>query len=116
MLGGLGWDLRDLQEDLQHLPNPAVVLGATLGTHIAAIGAGFVRATYLMGGALGKFADGLKAIGDVDGTNLLEVAKGTLALQEQWWQWQVEVVCSGGYRLSLVNFLAVEQITLPKIS
>ena len=51
----------------------------------------FIPCNFPMGGALGKFADGLKAIGDVDGS-ILQVAQGTLALSEQWWQWQVEVV------------------------
>ena len=33
-----------------------------------------------MGGALEKFASGLGAVGEVDGSNLIQVAKGTLAL------------------------------------
>ena len=81
MLAGMGTGLRGLAGGLTAFANPAVVLGAAaLGTSIAAIGAGIAGATFLMGGALGKFADGLKAIGDVDGGNLLQVAKGTLAL------------------------------------
>ena len=81
MLAGMGTGLKGLAGGLTAFANPAVVLGAAaLGTSIAAIGAGIAGATFLMGGALGKFADGLKAIGDVDGSNLLQVAKGTLAL------------------------------------
>ena len=81
MLAGMGTGLKGLAGGLTAFANPAVVLGAAaLGTSIAAIGAGIAGATFLMGGALGKFADGLKAIGDVDGGNLLQVAKGTLAL------------------------------------
>jgi hypothetical protein len=81
MMAGMGAGLKGLAGGLTAFANPAVVLGAAaLGTSIAAIGAGIAGATFLMGGALGKFADGLKAIGDVDGGNLLQVAKGTLAL------------------------------------
>lgn len=81
MMAGMGAGLKGLAGGLTAFANPAVVLGAAaLGTSIAAIGAGIAGATFLMGGALGKFADGLKAIGDVDGSNLLQVAKGTLAL------------------------------------
>ena len=81
MMAGMGAGLKGLAGGLTAFANPMVVLGAAaLGTSIAAIGAGIAGATFLMGGALGKFADGLKAIGDVDGGNLLQVAKGTLAL------------------------------------
>tara|TARA_B100000579_G_scaffold267440_1_gene220586 strand:- start:39 stop:2192 length:2154 start_codon:yes stop_codon:yes gene_type:complete len=81
MLAGMGGGLKALSGGMASFANPAVTLGAVnLGLSITAIGAGIAGATFLMGGALGKFADGLKAIGDVDGSNLLQVAKGTLAL------------------------------------
>jgi hypothetical protein len=56
-------------------------LGATsFAASIAIIGAGLAAATWLMGGALEKFASGLGAVGEVDGKNLMAVAKGSTAL------------------------------------
>ena len=55
----------------------AIALGAvTLGAAITAIGAGIAGATWLMGSALPKFAEGMDAFKDIDGDNLLSVAKG----------------------------------------
>ena len=81
ILAGMGGGLKGLASGLTAMANPATLLGAAnLGLAIAAVGAGIAAATFLMGGALEKFASGLGAIGDVDGTNLIQVAKGTLAL------------------------------------
>ena len=81
MLAGMGGGLKGLASGLTAMANPATLLGAAnLGLAITAIGAGLAAATFLMGGALGKFADGLKGFGDIDGGNLIQVAKGTLAL------------------------------------
>ena len=81
MLGGLGMGLKGFAGGLRAFANPMVVLGAgALGASITLVGAGIAGATYLMGGALEKFGEGLKTIGDVDGKNLLEVAKGSTAL------------------------------------
>ena len=81
MLAGMGGGLKGLAGGLTAMANPATLLGAAnLGLAIAAIGAGVAAATFLMGGALTKFAEGLGHIGEVDGSNLVQVAKGTLAL------------------------------------
>lgn len=81
MLAGMGGGLKGLASGLTAMANPATLLGAAnLGLAITAIGAGLAAATFLIGGSLGKFADGLKGFGDIDGGNLIQVAKGTLAL------------------------------------
>jgi len=81
MLAGMGGGLKGLAGGLTAMANPATLLGAAnLGLAITAIGAGLAAATFLMGGALEKFSSGLKGFSEVDGTNLLQVAKGTLAL------------------------------------
>ena len=98
MLAGMGGGLKGLSSGMMSFANPAVLLGATnLGLSIAAIGAGIAGATFLMGGALTKFADGLKGIGEVDGGNLLQVAKGTLALSGAM------VAMAGGGTVSAVS-------------
>ena len=98
MLAGMGGGLKGLSSGMMSFANPAVLLGATnLGLSIAAIGAGIAGATFLMGGALAKFADGLKGIGEVDGGNLLQVAKGTLALSGAM------VAMAGGGTVSAVS-------------
>ena len=59
----------------------AIGLGAvTLGAAITAIGAGIAGATWLMGSALPTFAEGMDAFKDIDGDNLLSVAKGIAAV------------------------------------
>ena len=81
MLAGMGGGLKGLAGGLTAMANPATLLGAAnLGLAITAIGAGLAAATFLMGGALTKFSDGLQSFGDVDGGNLIQVAKGTAAL------------------------------------
>ena len=81
LLAGMGGGLKGLAGGLTAMANPATLLGAAnLGLAITAIGAGLAAATFLMGGALEKFSSGLKGFSEVDGTNLLQVAKGTLAL------------------------------------
>jgi len=51
-----------------------------LGASIIAIGAGIAGATWLMGKALPTFAEGLKSFADLDGDNLVNVAKGIGAI------------------------------------
>ena len=81
LLAGMGGGLKGLAGGLTAMANPATLLGAAnLGLAITAVGAGVAAATWLMGGALEKFASGLGAVGEVDGSNLIQVAKGTLAL------------------------------------
>lgn len=81
MLAGMGGGLKGLAGGLTAMANPATLLGAAnLGLAITAIGAGLAAATFLMGGALEKFSSGLQGFSLVDGGNLIQVAKGTLAL------------------------------------
>ena len=81
MLAGMGGGLKGLASGLTAMANPATLLGAAnLGLAITAIGAGLAAATFLMGGALEKFSSGLQGFSEVDGGNLIQVAKGTLAL------------------------------------
>ena len=61
--------------------NPAILVGAgILGGSIVAIGAGIAGATWLMGKALPTLAEGLKSFADIDGDNLVQVAKGVGAV------------------------------------
>ena len=81
MLGSTGAGMKGLAGGLTAMANPATLLGAAnLGLAITAIGAGLAAATFLMGGALEKFSSGLQGFSLVDGGNLIQVAKGTLAL------------------------------------
>lgn len=54
--------------------------GAAIGGAIALIGAGIAGATWLMGGALPTFAEGLKSFDEMDGGNLLRVGGGIASL------------------------------------
>jgi len=81
LLGGAGAGMKGLAGGLKAFANPQTVIGATaFSASIAIIGAGLAAATWLMGGALEKFASGLGAVGEVDGKNLMAVAKGSTAL------------------------------------
>jgi len=81
LLGGVGAGMKGLAGGLKAFANPQTVIGATaFSASIAIIGAGLAAATWLMGGALEKFASGLGAVGEVDGKNLMAVAKGSTAL------------------------------------
>lgn len=76
--GGL---LKGMASGLTSFANPTILMGAgVLAGSIAIIGAGIAGATWLMGAALPKFAEGLKSFGDINGDNLVNVAKGTAAL------------------------------------
>jgi len=81
LLGCAGAGMKGLAGGLKAFANPQTVIGATaFSASIAIIGAGLAAATWLMGGALEKFASGLGAVGEVDGKNLMAVAKGSTAL------------------------------------
>lgn len=54
--------------------------GAALGVAIGAIGAGIAGATWLMGGAISKFADGLSKFNDINGPNLKAAGIGMAGL------------------------------------
>ena len=76
--GGLGASLKGIAMGLGAFANPKVLVGATfLGLSITLIGAGIAAATWLMGGALEKFGDGLGKVASIDGNNLKNVAAGT---------------------------------------
>lgn len=60
---------------------PQVLLGAaTLGAAMVELGAGLAAATWLMGGALTKFAKGLKEFEKLDGENLKNAGIGLAGL------------------------------------
>lgn len=79
--GGLARGMRGAARGLSAFANPKILAGAAIvGGSILAIGAGIAGATWLMGKALPAFAEGLEAFEDVDGSNLVDVAKGVGAL------------------------------------
>jgi archaellum component FlaC len=79
--GGLGSGLKGMAAGLTAFANPTVLLGAAgLGVAITLVGAGLAAATWLIGGSLEKFADGLGKIAAIDGQNLKDVASGSMAL------------------------------------
>lgn len=60
---------------------PSVLIGAfNFAAAIGLIGAAVAGATWMIGAALPKFAEGIKAFGGINGDNLLSVAKGIGAL------------------------------------
>ena len=74
---GIGGILKGLASGLAAFANPAILIGAgILGGAIVAIGAGIAGAAWILGKALPTFAEGLKSFADIDGENLLNVAKG----------------------------------------
>ena len=74
---GIGGVLKGLAAGLKAFANPAILIGAgILGGAIVAIGAGIAGAAWILGKALPTFAEGLKSFADIDGNNLLNVAKG----------------------------------------
>jgi len=98
LLGGMGTGMKGLASGLKAFANPQTVIGATaFSASIAIIGAGLAAATFLMGGALNKFAEGLSAVGDVDGKNLSDVAVGTTKLAGAM------VLMAGGSSASVVT-------------
>jgi len=77
----IGGILEGLAGGLKAFANPQVLIGSgILGASIIAIGAGIAGATWLMGKALPTFAEGLKSFADLDGDNLVNVAKGIGAI------------------------------------
>ena len=73
--------LRGLAAGISAFANPAVLAGAAiLSASIALIGAGIAGATWLMGAALPKFAEGLKSFADIDGGNLAAIGGGLAAM------------------------------------
>jgi len=77
-IGNMGSGLMEgAAAGLKAFANPKILLGATiLSGSIAIIAAGVAGATALMGLALPLFSEGLKSFADIDGANLVQVAKG----------------------------------------
>ena len=73
--------LRGIALGIGAFGNPKILLGAgILAGSIALIGAGVAAATWLMGAALPKFAEGLKAFDGINGDDLKKVGIGAGAL------------------------------------
>lgn len=73
--------MQGLAKGLAAFANPAILIGAgILGGSITLIGAGIAGAAWIMGKALPTFAEGLKSFADLDGDNLVSVAKGIGAI------------------------------------
>ena len=78
---GIGGILRGLAGGIAAFANPAVPIGAAaLGAAIVAIGAGIAGATWIMGAALPKFAEGMQSFEDLDGAKLISAGKGMAAV------------------------------------
>lgn len=78
---GVGNVFSGLARGLAAFGNPKILLGATIFSGaIAIIGAGLAAATWLMGGALEKFAVGMDAVQNIDGTALRDTAEGLKTL------------------------------------
>jgi len=78
---GIGAILQGLAIGLKAFANPQILVGAAiLAGAIALIGAGIAGATWIMGAALPKFAEGLSSFDKINGDNLISVAKGIGAL------------------------------------
>ena len=79
--GLLGGILEGLSVGLKAMADPMILLGAgILGGSIALIGAGIAGATWIMGAAMPKLAEGLQAFTDVDGEKLKSTGMGMLAI------------------------------------
>lgn len=77
----LGAILKGLAGGLAAFANPAILIGAgILGGAITLIGAGIAGAAWIMGKALPTFAEGLESFANIDGDNLVNVAKGIGAI------------------------------------
>ena len=78
---GIEGILRGLAAGIGAFANPKVLVGAfNLGAAIALIGAGAGIALWAIGKGLGAFSEGLKAMGEVDGDNLISVGLGLAAI------------------------------------
>ena len=74
---GVGALLTGLATGLRAFASPQVAAGGlALGAVIAAVGAGFAGATWLVGKSLDTFAEGMKNFEDMDGDNLSKVGQG----------------------------------------
>ena len=77
----LGAILEGLSIGLKAMADPMILLGAgILGGSITLIGAGIAGATWIMGAAMPKLAEGLEAFTEVDGEKLKATGAGMLAI------------------------------------
>jgi hypothetical protein len=77
----LGAILEGLSIGLKAMADPYILLGAAiLGGSITLIGAGIAGATWIMGAALPKMAEGLKSFTDIDGTKLEQTGNGMIKI------------------------------------
>lgn len=73
--------MKGLAAGLTAFANPMVAIGAAaFAAAILVIGGAIAGATWMVGAALPKFAEGLKSFDNIDGSNLIDVAKGIAAL------------------------------------
>ena len=78
---GIEFVLKGLAAGLGAFANPKILLGAAiLSASIALIGAGAGIALWAIGKGLEAFSEGLKAMGEVDGGNLISVGLGLAAI------------------------------------
>jgi hypothetical protein len=92
-----GGMMQGVAAGLRAFANPQVAIGAAVfAASIAAIGAGIAAAAWLTGKALPTLAEGLTAIQELDGENLLSVAKG-----------------AGAFGLSLLAFVPSALFIMP---
>lgn len=73
----IGGILEGLATGISAFAKPLFLAGAAkLSVGIVLIGGAVAGATWMLGKALPTFAEGIKAFGDIDGDNLINVAKG----------------------------------------
>lgn len=95
--GGIGGLMRGVAGGLSAFANPAVMIGvAGFSAAILGIGAAIAGASWLTGAALPKLADGLSKIQELNGENLMSVAKG-----------------AGAFGLSLMAFVPSALLIFP---
>lgn len=74
---GIEGILKGLAKGVSAFANPLFLVGAAkLSLGIVLVGGAVAGATWMMGKALPTFAEGLRSFADIDGDNLLQVAKG----------------------------------------
>ena len=82
---GVGAVLKGLAQGLTAFANPmilvgAAIFGASVGIIITLVGAGIAAAAYIIGKSLPTLSEGLSSFAKIDGSNLIQVAKGIGAL------------------------------------
>lgn len=118
-LGGLiEGVLRGLGAGLSAMANPAILIGAgILSGSILVIGGAIAGATWIMGKALPTMAEGLKAFGEIDGSNLISVGGGMIAIGAGLAAMGAgEVVNAlGGLASGLINFFSGKEDPIDRL-